>query len=200
MSTPTKTPNPTVKLDCVRLSFPRLWTPRAAENAGQKSKYEASFILDKKANAKSIEAMRAAINTVWEASKDGAFKKKKPAHVCLREGSDNEHLDGYSAANMFVGARNHKRPAVVNRDRSPLTEEDGKPYAGCYVNATIEVYPFVHPKSGNLICASLRAIQFVKDGEPFGEKPVDVDQEFEDLPDEDGNADAPATGKGSSLV
>jgi len=62
---------------------------------------------------------------------------------------------------------------------TPLVKEDGKPYAGCYVNANIELYAYSHPKGGKGVSASLRAVQFLKDGESFGAGPVNAEDEFE---------------------
>ena len=41
---------------------------------------------------------------------------------------------------LFVSARNALRPLVVDVDKSPLTAQDGKPYSGCYVNASLELW------------------------------------------------------------
>ena len=185
MAAQQKIANPVVKLNNVRLSFPHLWTPQKGDDEGSKPKYSATFLLDKKANAKDIAAMKAAIQSVLDASLKTLFKNRKPSHVCLRDGAEKEHLEGYTEDNMFVAARTHKRPGTVNRDLTPVAEEDGVFFAGCYVNATVDVYPFVHPKSGSMICASLRAVQFVKKGEPFGEKPVDASEEFAAMADDD---------------
>lgn len=186
MSTTTaKVQNPTIKLQNVRLSFPCLWTAKLSDDAapGAKPKFEATFILNKAAHAKEIKLIQAAILTV---SKSPVLKGKKPNKTGLRDGSEREDTDGYGADVMFIAGRTHKRPSVVDRKLVTLTEEDGKPYAGCYVNATIEIYPYYHSKSGPGVTASLRAVQFVKDGDPFGEKPVDAAKEFEDLGDDDG--------------
>ena len=82
---------------------------------------------------------------------------------------------------MFIGARNAKRPVVVDRDLTPLTAEDTKPYAGCFVNATVRFFAYDHPTGGKGVSATLRAIQFAKDGESFGAGPVDAEEEFEKL-------------------
>lgn len=180
--------NAVVQLKNVRLSYPSLFHVKpldADAPPGAKPKYEATFILDKTANAADIKAMQAAILLVTKNAK--VLKGRKPTKVCLREGDDTAaraEAEGYGSGVMSVGARNHRRPGVVNRDLSPLTEEDGKPYAGCYVNASVEVYGYSHPKSGPGIAASVRNVQFVKDGVPFGEAPVAADKDFEALEDD----------------
>lgn len=64
------------------------------------------------------------------------------------------------------------------------------PYSGCYVNAIINVYAYAGDKEKNQpprINASLEAIQFKRDGEPFGNRGVDVNSAFdeEDAPTDD---------------
>jgi hypothetical protein len=85
---------------------------------------------------------------------------------------------------MFINARSDKRPGVVNRDMTPLTKDDNKPYAGCYVNATVRIWGQDN-QYGKRINAALRAVQFVKDGKPFGEGNIDVNKEFTPLPEDD---------------
>ena len=55
-------------------------------------------------------------------------------------------------------------------------------YGGCYVNASIDLW--VMDNSYGKSTRILNAIQFVKDGEPFGEKSEGADC-FESLEDDD---------------
>lgn len=169
-----------IKLNNVRLSYPQLFVAKPPE-PGKEPVYSASFLLDKKAHKSLIEQ----IEKVTERVALDAFKKKvtlkrKP----LRDGNEKDDKEGYGDEVMFVGARNAKRPVVVDRDLTPLTAEDSRPYAGCYVNATIRLFAFDHPTGGKGVSASLRAIQFVKDGESFGAGPVDAEEEFEKIADD----------------
>ena len=76
-------------------------------------------------------------------------------------------MDGFGEGVFFFNASNTKRPTLVDRDRAPLIEDDGKPYAGCYVNAIVK--PWAQDNQyGKRINFSLEGIQFVRDGEAFG--------------------------------
>jgi hypothetical protein len=183
MSQNTKSVNIIVKLQNVRLSFPQLFEAKAGDEPGSKPKFGATFLLHKVKNVADINRLQAAVATVKTTS--DVLKGKKIAKQPIREGSEKDQLDGYSDDVMFISARNHNRPGVVNRDLTPLVAADGKPYAGCYVNATVECYGYTHPKSGPGITWSLRNVQFVKDGEPFGAKTAPAEQDFAALPDED---------------
>lgn len=173
----------TVKLNNVRLSFPALWQPRVGPDANSKPSYQASFILDKKANAADIDKVRAVIASIVKES----FKGKQPPKICLRDGSEKPDVDGYGDHVMFISARSDKKPEVVARNMEKLIESDNKVYAGCVVNATVRLWAQDN-QYGKRINAQLRAIQFVKDGAPFGEGAVDVTKEFTALPDEDDGA------------
>jgi hypothetical protein len=80
---------------------------------------------------------------------------------------------------LAISAKSTIRPLVIDRDRSPLAEEDGKPYAGCYVNASVEF--FAYENSGNGISAQLAGVQFVRDGDAFGGGRAADPDEFDDL-------------------
>ena len=167
-----------ITLKNVRLSFPSLW--RKAVFDGKDTKYEATFLLDKEEHAEKIAEIDKAIKAMVKEALKGA--KLKDDKICLRDG-DLEIYDGYKGCMSFK-ASNGRRPLVIDRDRSPLTEDDGKPYAGCYVNATVELW--VHNNQfGKRINANLLGVQFVADGEAFGGggSVADVD-DFEELEDD----------------
>ena len=72
------------------------------------------------------------------------------------------------------------RPLVIDKDKSPLTEQDGKPYAGCFVNASVELWAQDN-NYGKRINASLRGVQFFKDGDAFAGGGAASEDEFDDI-------------------
>lgn len=169
-----KDPN-VIKLTNVRLSYPNLFVAKAQEE-GKEPEFSASFLLDKKQHAALITQIEKQVERVAL----DFFKKKVPLkHKCLRDGNEKSDKEGYGDEVMFVPARNKKRPVVVDGDLTPLTANDSKPYPGCYVNATIRLFAYDHKTGGKGVSASLRAVQFVKDGESFGAGPVNAEDEFE---------------------
>lgn len=173
-----------IKLENVRLSYPSLFKPKAFEDGGT-AKFSASFILDKKTHAKKIKEIQAAIAQL----QTDAFKGKVPKNIkiCLRDGSEKEDTDGYGDGVMFISSSSSRRPPVVDRDLSPLTETDTKPYAGCFVNATVRLW-VQDNQYGKRVNAELRAVQFAKDGEAFGATAADPNSEFSALEGEDDDA------------
>jgi hypothetical protein len=69
---------------------------------------------------------------------------------------------------------------VIDVNKSPLTEEDGKPYAGCFVNASIELW-VQDNNYGKRINATLAGVQFYRDGEHFGGGSIADTDDFEDM-------------------
>lgn len=174
-----------IKLPNVRLSFPRLFKPKAFRE-GQEPRFESTFLLDPsdKVHAKIIKQIETTADEILEEH----FGKKVPKKIelCFGDGDDKDY-DGYEGM-FYISTSNKTRPTVVARDRTPLVEEDGKPYAGCYVNGSITLW-VMDNEFGKRVNANLRAVQFVKDGEAFGVKPVDADEEFDVLDDEDDSDD-----------
>lgn len=185
-----------VKLTNVRLSFPHLFTARAV-NEGDKPKFSANFIIDLERQQKLVRELEAAIESV---SRD-QWKDKVPKtlKVCLRDGEDYADKDGYGEGTVFVTASTDKRPPVVDRDMSPIVEEDDKIYAGCYVNATIRLWAQDN-QYGKRVNAALRAVQFVKDGDAFGAEPINVESEFEVLDEDKPAKKKKASRRGEDLL
>jgi hypothetical protein len=73
---------------------------------------------------------------------------------------------------------------VIGRKMEAIGPDDGIVYAGCYVNATIRLWGQDN-QYGKRINAQLRAIQFVKKGDAFGDGDIDVMKEFKALDDTD---------------
>lgn len=163
-----------IMLPNVRLSFPSLWQHESfgGESTG---KYAATFILDKTAHAKQIAQIQEGIA---EALKEMKVKALPPDKICLKDG-DTTGREEYEGA-YIIKASTKKRPTIIDRDKSPLLEEDGKPYSGCYVNAIINLWRQDN-SYGKRINAGLLGVQFAKDGEAFGTGPVDVTDEFDSL-------------------
>ena len=168
-----------IKLNNVRLSFPSIF--RKAVFSGEETKFEATFLLDKDTQADKIAEIDKAVQAMIADNLKGA--KLKADKICLKDGDDIEY-DGY-ANHMSIKASNNKRPKVLDRDKSQLTEDDNRLYAGCYVNAVIELWA-QNNQWGKRINANLLGVQFFKDGEPFSDGATASDDDFDafDEPEE----------------
>lgn len=169
-----------IRLVNVRLSYPQLFVAKEPE-PGKEPVFSATFLLNKKEHKSLIDQIEKMTERVaLDKFKKKVTLKRRP----LRDGNEKDDKEGYGDEVMFIGARNTKRPVVVDRDMTPLTKDDPKPYAGCIVNATVRFFAYDHSTGGKGVSASLRAVQFVKDGESFGAGPVSAEEEFEAVADD----------------
>lgn len=167
-----------IKLQNVRLSFPSLF--RKAIFSGQETKYEGTFLINKSEQGDKVAEIQKAIDELIEDRLKGA--KLKADKICFKDGDDIDY-DGY-AGHMSFKASSNKRPMVLDRDRTPLTEGDNRPYSGCYVNAIVELWPQDN-QYGKRINANLLGVQFLKDGQPFGDGVSAKVDDFDVFNDED---------------
>lgn len=170
-----------IKLENVRLAFPQLFEAKTVNGEGEPA-FSASFILPPSHPA--IAQLKQAFDKIG-AEKWGAkwpsVKKEIEAkdRTALHDGDTKADYSGFPG-NFFVTSRNKTRPLVIDRDKSPLTAQDGRPYAGCFVNASVELW-CQDNNYGKRINASLRGVQFTKDGEAFAGGGAASDDEFDDL-------------------
>jgi hypothetical protein len=78
-----------------------------------------------------------------------------------------------------------------------LNAASGRPYGGCYVNASVRLWVQDNAFGKRVNCA-LAAVQFAGEGKAFGDAPVDPENEFSNLEaekppvsDNDGGPDLP---------
>jgi len=169
-----------LQLKNVRLSFPDLFTARPF-NPGDEPKFKATFLIEKDSpQIKAVEAaIKAAATEKWGAKADAIIKgvRANPNKFCFQDG-DTKDYDGYEGM-MALSASSKSRPLLLDRDKNQLVEADGRPYAGCYVNASLEV--FAYTNSGNGISAALKGVQFAKNGDAFGGGAPASPDDFDDL-------------------
>lgn len=170
-----------VKLNNVRLAFPELFEASTVNGEGNPA-FSASFLLDP-ADPQVADLNRAIEQVAkdkWGAKADAIVKQMRATDkVALHDGDLKANYDGFPG-NLYVSARSPSRPLVIDRDKSPLTAQDGKPYAGCYVNASIELWAQDN-NYGKRINASLRGVQFFRDGDAFAGGGAASEDEFDDL-------------------
>lgn len=175
-----------IKLKNVRLSFPNLYTKKVYPGASEEnSKYEASFLIHKKDQKELISKIQDTIKKMFEKAE---FKGKLAADkICLKDGdlfiSDEtgKVFDGYEG-HMSIKASNKHQPACFAgaRGQELIPTDDGTFYAGCYVNANIELW-FQDNQFGKRVNANLKGVQFFKDGESFTGSKVSTSSDFDEV-------------------
>lgn len=181
-----------VKLENVRIAFPALFKPQAIGDG--EPAFGARFIIPPKHPAVKLldEAIEAVAKEKWKDKAPAIVAKIiKDGNCCFLKADytdkNGEAYDGFEGQ-YALGARSAAKPLVIDRDKSPLTEADGRPYAGCYVVAQVDIWPQDNGY-GRRINAQLAGVQFYKDGDAFtGGRPADPDDfdSLEDVGEEDG--------------
>lgn len=182
-----------IRLENVRLSYEAIFKPKkfggASGDGEDEPAYQGSFIFEKK--DPQVDKCWEIIDGLLDEEFNGKPPKLKDDKFALRNDKDEPEYAG----RWYVAARNKKRPKVIDRNKEPLYAEDGKPYSGCYVNAIVRFW-VQNNKWGKRVNASLEAVQFRKDGEAFGADPVDTDEAFDEVEEDDEDRGERSRGSG----
>lgn len=178
------------KLKNVRLAFPQLFVARKVK-ANDRATYSAILLIEP--NDPQLLQLKQTIAAVakerWGDKAAEVLKSLTASdRLCLHNGDAKAQYQGFEGM-MFVSARTATKPLVLDANKQPLTEESGKPYSGCYVAASLDIFAQDNSEYGKRINAGLRGIQFVRDGDAFaGGAPASLD-EFDDMSDGAGAGD-----------
>lgn len=175
-----------VKLKKVRIAFTQnLFTPGSmANDANAKPAFSSTFLIPK--NDPQYAEVKKVIEKVatekWAAKAPAILKSLVAENkTCLRDGDNKEQYDGFAGCGYIQG-RNYSEFPIVDRDKSPLSEKSGRPYAGCYVNCSLDIWAQDN-NYGKRINAKIRWVQFAADGDAFsGSAPASTD-EIDDISD-----------------
>lgn len=174
-----------VKLSNVRIAFPTLFEAKTINGEGE-PRFSAAFILDPQAPyiTELKNAIRAVAKDKWKDKSESIIKKlMEEGRICYKPkplaNGEGEVYAGFEGK-YSLNASNKSRPLVLDRDKTPLTAQDGKPYGGSYVDASIELWAQDN-KYGKRINATLRGVQFRADGDAFGGGTPASADEFDDL-------------------
>lgn len=177
-----------------RLAFPNIWKASAPKGGGEEA-FSASFLAPP--THKQIKEVKAALLSLakekWGAKGESMYKTlESTGKLCLHDGDSKAEYEGFEG-NLFISSRSKTRPSVFDQQRNDLTQADGKPYSGCFVNASIELWAQDND-FGKRINAQLRGVQFLRDGDAFagGGQPADK-EEFDEIAMPDGDSDADLT-------
>lgn len=169
-----------VKVQNVRISFPNLFEAKAINGEGD-PRFSAAFVIEPGSPNAAIlaETMRAVAKEKWGAKAEGILNElKAKGRVAFKEAplsKDGEVYDGFEGM-YSLNASNVARVPVIDKDTTPLTPADGKPYGGCYVDASVDLWAQDN-SWGKRINAKLRWVQFRSDGDAFsGGAPVSQDE------------------------
>lgn len=178
----------TMKIENVRASYPHL--DRAwSKNESDRKKFSITGLGSKETHKAVKDLAVEVINAMLLENKMGKIGAE---HKFFRDG-DNSGKDEAEGCWLIKASENaDKQPIVRDRKADKITDPDEISklvYPGCFVNIFIRPWP-QNNAHGKKINANLIAVQFVGDGERFGEGNVDDDDVFEQYEsDDDGGFD-----------
>lgn len=186
----------TIFFEGLRCSYPHVLTKYKGDDDDAKAKHSIVLLLPKKKSYRPAREM--VIDRINELMKENRVKNLKADNKFLRDGdlSAKEENEGNWTVNASeskkVIARDNKRDPKTGKPRMlKVGVDDDRIYGGCFVNALIRPW-FMNNKYGKKVNAGLVAVQFAKDGEPFGQNRIsedEVDEEMDNYAEDDEDAD-----------
>jgi len=173
-----------------RAAFLNIFEPTSID--GGDPAFNGKFIVDPSdtATVKKLDAaMLHVAKEKWGAKAEQVFGNlvktgKKPEVGFIKEpykNKDGDPYDGFEDA-FYVSAKSSTRPLIIDRDKTPLVQSDGRPYSGCNVMVQVEFWAQDN-KWGRGVRAQLKGVQFHSDGDAFsGGAPASAD-DFDEIAD-----------------
>lgn len=165
----------------VRLAFPVLHEAKTVNGEG-KPAFSAAFLMppDHPQVAEIEAELKRLATEKWGTKGEAMLKELKlNDKLALHDGDRKPRYEGYPG-NLYLSSRSQVRPQVLDRDaKTELTPQDGRPYAGCYVNAIVDFW-VQDNNYGKRINCTLHKVQFLRDGDAFAGGAMS-DEEFDDL-------------------
>lgn len=200
-----------IKLNNVRLSFPKLGEPEyyqgVKQREGDQKRWSASFhigpestaqfVVDKKLAGAPVSAkgfidaaLKKAAEDQWKDKAKGYLANilPDPKGCCWTDGARKD-MDG-----IWIMASHRKesdgRPLVLDADMTPIydkagqvySDKAGRVYSGMYVNAQIELWAQDN-KAGRGLRSTLMIVQRFKDGDAFSGATAPVVEAFGEVAD-----------------
>lgn len=129
-----------------------------------------------------MEAMKKAAAEKWQSKGEATLKGLFTANkVFFRKGDEKPDYEGYDGM-MFLSVRTNTKPKLLNKDKTPVTQDQGTLYSGCYVYAILEVKAMDN-KYGKRMNCYISGLMVVADGESLGGSAKATDEEFPDIAD-----------------
>lgn len=167
----------------VRLSYTHLFSKYAPDGDAANGKFMTNALIPKneKETVKAIRQAMEAAKKAGIAAKWGG-KEPKKLDMPLRDGDTDKEDDETYAGHYYVNAKCNTRPGIVDKNKSPITDEEDV-YSGMW--AILSVTFYAYDVNGNRgVACGLNNVMKYKDGERLGGR-VSADADFAGLDMED---------------
>lgn len=184
MITPKVLDNKVVFGPC-RLSYTHVFEKYNPDGNNEDGKYMTNVLIPKSEKA-TVKALQQAIEAAKKSAIVGKWGGKEPKKLDLPLRDGDEKDDELYEGHYYVNAKCSTRPGIVDKDNSPITDEE-EIYSGvwCYVSVTFYGYDV----SGNRgVACGLNNIRKFKDDEHLGGR-VSAESDFGDIEDDEDDDD-----------
>lgn len=157
----------TVVFGPCRLSYTHLFSKYSPDGDPDNGKYMTSVLIpkDEKETVKALKDAIEAAKRTGMVSKWGG-KEPKKLDLPLRDGDTDKEDDDVYANHFFINAKATTRPGVIDRDKSPIVDEE-EMYSGVWAVVSVTFFPY--DVSGNRgVAVGLNNVMKFKDGERLG--------------------------------
>ena len=173
-----------------RLSYTHLFNKFVPDGGSEKDGKYMTNVLIPKEEKETVKAIRQAIEAAKEAGIVSKWSGKEPKKLDmpLRDGEEKENDDdGIYAGHFYVNAKSSTRPGVVDKNKTPIVDEDDI-YSGIWAIMSVTFYAYdVNGNKG--VACGLNNVMKCKDGERLGGRSSAesdfADVEFDNEDDED---------------
>ena len=169
----------TVVFGPCRLSYTHLFSKYSPDGDPDNGKYMTNVLIPKD-EKETVKALKDAIESAKKAgivSKWGG-KEPKKLDLPLRDGDTDKEDDDVYADHFFINAKATTRPGVVDKQRSPIMDED-EVYSGMWAVVSVTFFPY--DVSGNRgVAVGLNNVMKFKDGERLGGR-SSAESDFADI-------------------
>lgn len=186
-----------IKIENVRFSYPHFGAQKEDEDeqGNIKRSWQGVAMLSKQTHVAAKEAFVELMNELMTANE----VKIAPEYRCIKNGDDkdDELMHGNWLISFSESGKN--RPAVRNQKGELITDIeviDDKFYGGCYGSVLLRPWYFngkaknkskTYPKR---ICCGFNGVQFLRDGDPFGNGRINDEEAWGDESKSSGSSDS----------
>lgn len=180
MITPKVIDNKVVFGPC-RLSYTHVFQKHSFDGDEKNAKYSTNILIPK-SEKETVDALNKAIEAATKSAIASKWGGKKPKNLTspLMDGDDKD--DEIYAGHWYLNAKCNTRPGIVDRDRTPIMDEE-EIYSGVWAIVSVTFFGFdVNVNKG--VSCGLNNIMKFKDDEKLGGR-ASAENDFADIDDED---------------
>ena len=160
-----------------RLSYTHLFQKHSFDGEDANGKYSTNILIPK-SETETVEAIRKAIDAARRSGITAKWGGKEPKKLVSPLLDGDERDDEVYAGHYYLNAKCSTRPGIVNRDMSPIVDEE-EIYSGVWAIVSVTFFPFDVNVNKGIACGLNNVMKF-KDDEKLGGR-TSAENDFADI-------------------